>query len=130
MLLYTILVTSPLCGKENTNSALLFCQNLLKSTTCTINDIFFYGDGVFHANNMIGLECNEFRILNVWCKLSKNFNINLNICSNSAQERGIITNDMAKELGLLHGNLHKYFNITGLGVLVYNILKSDRFMQF
>ncbi|MDE5286150.1 MAG: DsrE family protein, partial [Buchnera aphidicola] len=47
---YTILVTGPAYGTQNSSTAFLFCQSVLKLNHI-LHSIFFYCDGVYNAND-------------------------------------------------------------------------------
>jgi len=130
MLTYTLLIMSAPYNTHNVESALNFVKFLMKNKKNSIQNIFFYGNGVLNANKMILNEKKEKTLSYQWYKLSKKFSINLNVCSTSAQERGIISKSMNKNFELLYENVHDGFNITGLGCLIKSILNSDRILQF
>ncbi|CAL4323972.1 sulfurtransferase complex subunit TusD [Buchnera aphidicola] len=125
---YTILVTSSY-SKENSKSALFFSQNLVENNHI-IDSIFFYGDGVYNSNNMVYTIFDDFSLIKKWYDFSKDFSVNLNVCSSFAQDRGIISDEISKNMGFKHGNLHFGFRLTGLGHLITSIIKSDRLLQF
>ncbi|QCI27344.1 sulfurtransferase complex subunit TusD [Buchnera aphidicola] len=130
MLIYTILITSSLFHSEGSKSAFLFSNALMKKKNHFINNIFFYSHGALNGTNMMSSKINGINLVHEWYKFSKKFLITLNICSNSAQERGIISDEIAKELGFINGNLHSGFQLVGLGKLIKTMLKSDRLLQF
>ncbi|CAL4324076.1 sulfurtransferase complex subunit TusD [Buchnera aphidicola] len=130
MSIYTILVMGSPHSTENAISAFLCAKCLLKNKKNNIKNIFFYGNGVLNANNMINTPIESINLVREWYQLSKFFFIKLYICISSAQEKGILSNEMSKSLGFLHGNLHKGFYLTGLSTLVYSMLSSDHFLQF
>ncbi|WP_367675764.1 sulfurtransferase complex subunit TusD [Buchnera aphidicola] len=117
-------------GTENSTSALLFSNSLMKGCKHSIKNIFFYCDGVLNGNKMSFTSIDENNLVNSWYQLSKKFFINLNICSSAACRRGVIDDTMALDLGFLHGNLHFSFRLTGLGTFVQSVLNSDRVLQF
>ncbi|QCI26553.1 sulfurtransferase complex subunit TusD [Buchnera aphidicola (Stegophylla sp.)] len=129
-MIYTIIVMGSIYGTENAISAFLFSSFLLKIRKNNINNIFFYCDGVLNGNKMFYIAKDEHNLIDSWYYLSKEFSINLNICSSAAYRRGVIDDDMALDLGFLHGNLHSAFKLTGLGTLVKSIFSSDRVVQF
>ncbi|MDE5285974.1 MAG: sulfurtransferase complex subunit TusD, partial [Buchnera aphidicola] len=62
---YTILVTGPAYGTQNSSTAFLFCKSLIKLNH-SLNSIFFYCDGVYNANSMNTPAIDEFNLLRSW----------------------------------------------------------------
>ncbi|XAJ74208.1 sulfurtransferase complex subunit TusD [Buchnera aphidicola (Shivaphis celti)] len=120
---------STICNIQNSKTAFLFSKNLLKKNHM-IKNIFFYSDGVFNGNSLVNTNHDEINLVHQWYKLSTNFKIKLNVCSSSAQERGIISREISQQFGILNGNMHHGFNLSSLGQLMKAILQSDRVLQF
>ncbi|WP_343188179.1 sulfurtransferase complex subunit TusD [Buchnera aphidicola (Ceratoglyphina bambusae)] len=126
---FTILVTGPCYGTQNSISAFLFSKNLLKKGH-TIKSIFFYSDGIYNSNIMNFPSFNEINLLKFWKKLSIKFNVKLKVCMNSCLNRGVITNNFALKKKIPFGNLDMQFEPIGFVELSKIIIKSDRIIQF
>ncbi|XRX42666.1 MAG: sulfurtransferase complex subunit TusD [Buchnera aphidicola (Eriosoma harunire)] len=126
---YTIMVMKSPYSHEKPRTAILFTHALLELGH-VIDMIFFYSDGVLHANTMLTIENDEFNVSYEWQKLSMQFGFSLHICSNSANKRGLIELNKAKELGFGKSNINTYFKLSGLLELVNSIQNSDRIVQF
>lgn len=126
---YTILVTGPPYGTQNSISAFLFSKQLILENFF-LESIFFYATGVYNANCLIYPEKDEHNLMNLWVSLKKNFNVVLNVCISSAYRRGILSNEIAVKTNNLSGNLSNSFNLVGLNDLSVSILASDRIIKF
>lgn len=130
MMNYTILVTGPPYGTQNSRTAFLFSKALI-SLKHSLKSVFFYASGVYNANFFINPSEDEFNIFKFWLSLKKDFDVTLNVCMSSSYKRGVLTDIMSKNLGFnVSGNFSKYFNMVGLNDLFCSVLLSDRFMKF
>lgn len=129
-IIYTILVMSSVISVQNSKSAYLYSKYLVKNKFCDIHSIFFYNDGVFNSSQSINENFEDLNLALEWYKLSKEFFIDLNICSTDVQNRGIIPKQLNQKSNFSYGNMSDCFKCTGLGSLVTAILTSDRFLQF
>ncbi|WP_343184001.1 sulfurtransferase complex subunit TusD [Buchnera aphidicola (Ceratovacuna keduensis)] len=126
---YTILVTGPCYGTQNSISSFLFSKNLIIKKH-KIKSIFFYSDGVYNSNIMNFSNHNKINLLKCWKKLSNKFNINLKICIGSSLRRGIFNKDFAIQKGINFENMDLSFKISSFSELAKDILSSERIVQF
>lgn len=84
--------------------------------------IFFYQDGVLHANANNQIASDEFQALSHWHRLHKTYNLPLHLCITAAEKRG-----MGEEVP---NSIDTVFTISGLGELVELQTKADRMVQF
>ncbi|WP_425619627.1 sulfurtransferase complex subunit TusD [Buchnera aphidicola] len=126
---YTILVTGPAYGTQNASTAFLFCNALIQ-TKNKICSVFFYGDGVYNANNMTTPASDEFNLIHAWQELKKKYQVKLYVCNSSALRRGIVKNEKYFDRPYKIGNLAIFFQLSGLLELANSIKLSDRIIQF
>jgi len=129
-LIYTIIVTGSVYGSENSISALLFCRALVMRNKHLIKSIFFYCDGVLHANKFVSLDKNNEDIKKKWIIFSLKNKVRLNVCFSAALRRGIISFKQSHDKINKNGNLDIFFRISSLEEFSRNIQKSDRIVQF
>jgi sulfur relay (sulfurtransferase) complex TusBCD TusD component (DsrE family) len=94
------------CAPDHASSVSAFrlAQTIVASNEATLNSIFFYGDGAYHALNSV---------LN-WPSLR----VNLGVCVSSLQRRG--TEETVED----------HFNIVGLGYLAALYQQNDKVIVF
>ncbi|ADP67991.1 sulfur transfer complex subunit TusD [Buchnera aphidicola str. JF98 (Acyrthosiphon pisum)] len=126
---YTILVTGPPYGTQNSSTAFLFCQSLLK-TKHILHSVFFYCDGVLNANNMTTPAIDEFNLINAWQELNKKHQVKLYVCNSAALRRGVIEDEKLFNMNVKKGNLALSFQLSGLIELAKSIKICDRIIQF
>ncbi|WP_343189050.1 sulfurtransferase complex subunit TusD [Buchnera aphidicola (Chaitoregma tattakana)] len=126
---YTILVTGPIYGTQNSISSFLFVKSLIKKKHI-VRSIFFYADGVYNANIMSSPNYNEIDLLKFWKKISIENNIILKLCIGSSIKRGLIIKNLVKKKGILTRNVDENFKSMGLLELSKDIILSDRVVQF
>lgn len=126
---YTILVTGAAYGTQNSSTAFLFCQSLVK-TKHKLHSVFFYCDGVLNANRMITPAIDEFNLVQAWQKLNKKYKVQLYVCNSAALRRGILGDEKQLHLNSKKGNLAFFFQLSGLLELANSIKICDRIIQF
>lgn len=84
--------------------------------------VFFYQDGVMHANTSVQIASDEFQALSHWQRLHQTYKLPLHLCITAAEKRGI-SDEHAQ-------NIHSIFTVSGLGELVELSSKADRLVQF
>lgn len=84
--------------------------------------VFFYQDGVMHANTQVQIASDEFQALSCWQRIHANFNLPLHLCITAAEKRGL--SDEQPQ------NIDTIFTVSGLGELVELSSKADRMVQF
>jgi len=103
-------------------TALEYVETALKSGVELIG-VFFYQDGVLHANANIQIASDEFQALSQWQRLHQEYNLPLHLCITAAEKRGISDDQSTK-------SIHSIFTVSGLGELVELSTSADRMVQF
>ncbi len=88
----------------------------------SITGVFFYQDGVLHANSLTSIPNDEYQCINHWLELNSKYKIPLHICITAAEKRGMTDDDE------LH-NINECFTVSGLGELVEINNIADRVVQ-
>ncbi len=83
----------------------------------TIDAIFLYQQGVYHASNHFDLPTDELQIPMLWQQLADQ-KINLMLCVTAAEKRG---------LDIKHTNV---FNVAGLAEFAMLASDADKWIQF
>lgn len=125
---YAILVTgSP--TDPAASHALRFAEQLLQMGHSIIR-IFFFGEGVHHANKLTTPSQDETAAAKAWQGLGAAHNVELVVCISSALRRGVVDHDEAERYELDCHNLQDGFEIGGLGLWVEACLQADRCLRF
>jgi len=101
-------------------TALDYIETALKAGVDLVG-VFFYQDGVMHANTNIQIASDEFQAISHWQRLHQTYKLPLHLCITAAEKRG-----MSEEAE----NIHSIFIVSGLGELVELSSMSDRMVQF
>jgi len=91
--------------------------------------IFFYQDGVLHANTYVELPSDEYQAQAKWLALKKEYNLPLHLCVTAASKRGLQV-DETISTEPQSSNVANAFEISGLGELVELTNYADRVVQF
>jgi len=126
---FSILVTGNPASSQSASSAYQFCSAVL-SAGHTINGVFFYLDGVFNANRLISPATDEVNLPSLWALLAEKHEFPLEVCVSASLRRGVINQQEAEQLGLLHHNVNSPFVLSGLGQLAELSASCDRLVQF
>ena len=126
---YSILVTSSPFASDSAYQAAEFCRKLVQAEH-TVDQIFFYQDGVYHANCLISPPSDECSPYQVWTQLNGDLGIPLIVCVTAAIRRGIISEQEAASSDNLNANLQPPFTDTGLGEFFSLLHQSDNLVQF
>ncbi len=86
--------------------------------------VFFYQDGVLHANKDISIASDEYQAIKHWKKLHQDYQLPLHICITAAEKRGIRCDSIDDEV------INEVFTVSGLGELVELTTKASRLVQF
>lgn len=106
-------------------TALDYIETALKSGV-ELMGVFFYQDGVLHANTNIQIASDEFQAISHWQRLHQKYSLPLYLCITAAEKRGMSDNhDNDHEQ-----NIHSIFTVSGLGELVELSTAADRTVQF
>jgi len=126
---FSILVTGNPASSQSASSAYQFCSAAL-SAGHTINGVFFYLDGVLNANRLISPATDEVNLPSLWALLAEKHEFPLEVCVSASLRRGVINQQEAEQLGLLHHNVNPPFVLSGLGQLAELSASCDRLVQF
>ena len=102
-------------------TALNYIEAALKLDIAVVG-VFFYQDGVMHANANIQIASDEFQAINQWQRLHQQYNLPLHLCITAAEKRGM-SDETVK-------NIDSIFTVSGLGELVELSTTADRMVQF
>ncbi len=106
-----------------TITALNYIEAALRADVDVIG-VFFYQDGVMHANADVSIASDEFQAIEHWQKLHQQYQLPLHICITAAEKRGIACNSLDNE------KINQAFTVSGLGELVELTTKAARLVQF
>ena len=115
-----VLITSPPYSNLSA-TALDYIETALKAGVEVVG-VFFYQDGVLHANKQVQIASDEFQTIDHWQTLQKRYQVPLHVCITAAEKRGL--NDEQPD------NINSIFTVSGLGDLVELTDKADRLVQF
>jgi len=115
-----VLITSPPYSNLSV-TALDYIETALKAGIELVG-VFFYQDGVLHANKQVVIASDEFQAINHWKILQQSYQLPLFLCVTAAENRGL-SDEQPK-------NINSIFTIAGLGELVELTNKADRLVQF
>ena len=117
--LAVVITTPPYSNLSVT--ALDYVETALNSGVEIIG-VFFYQDGVIHANQQVKIASDEFQCIAKWQTLHQSFNLPLHLCITAAEKRGLSDENPT--------NIHSIFTTSGLGELVELANNADRVVQF
>lgn len=95
-----------------------------------IRRVFFYGDGVRHADATACADPPAADTAHRWQTLARNTGAELICCVGSAARRGLRDRRSAEGEGAGEANLLEGFELAGLGQLVDATLRADRLVVF
>ncbi len=84
--------------------------------------VFFYQDGVLHANANAYIASDEFQAIEQWQKLKQEYDLALHLCITAAEKRGMTAENK--------NSIDELFIVSGLGELVELTSKTERMVQF
>ncbi len=131
---YSILITTSPFHGDTAMRALAFIQGVIDNGD-TVNNVFFYSDGVYHTNNMMLRSGDELYVLDQWKALSEQHNVALLVCITAAIKRGIVSEGEAIENGITQNgspmvNLSAPFQQAGLGEFFTALHNCNKVVQF
>lgn len=126
---FLIQVTCPAYGSNSAFRAIKFTETILKAGH-QVPMVFFYQDGVSHANELICPASDEYNVNKNWKALSDKYGIELVCCVAAALRRGVVAETEAHEEGLTQYNVSAPFIMAGIGELVTGIEKADKVVTF
>ncbi len=120
MIAYVLFINAPLSSQTHYH-AWAFADALLENGH-SLRGVFFFGDAVGIANKHRDAPQDEFDPQRQWLALASQHDMELIVCSSSAQREGISEQSPA--------TLASGFQIAGLGSFVELSLQADRVVQF
>ncbi|MDO6569052.1 sulfurtransferase complex subunit TusD [Alteromonas sp. 1_MG-2023] len=126
---YSILVTSSPYEGTHAQRAVTFVKSAIAQGH-TVNNIFFYGQGVHHANGFMVEVGDEFYPIKAWQSLKNDHDITLLLCITAAVKRGVIGEQEAASAGLPAANVADGFEQAGLGEFFTALHDCDKVVQF
>jgi len=106
-----------------TTTAIAYVEAAL-AADISIVGVFFYQDGVMHANKDINIASDEYQAIAQWQRLHQTYQLPLHICITAAEKRGIACDSIDNE------KINGVFTVSGLGELVEITTKALRLVQF
>ena len=125
----SVLITSSPESLTACLDAVAFCRAAVNKGQ-SIDQIFFYQAGVYHANGLIDASANEVDLTKAWQSLATEHTIPLLVCVGAASKRGIVDADQAEQAGLTQHNLFEPFKQVGLGEFFTLLHNSSKLVQF
>ena len=125
----SVLITSSPESLTACLDAVAFCRAAIDEGQ-SIDQIFFYQAGVYHANGLMDASANEFDLTKAWQSLATEHAIPLLVCVGAASKRGIVDAEQAKQAGLAQHNLFEPFKQVGLGEFFTLLHNSSKLVQF
>ena len=126
---FSIVVSEAPYGYQSASSAYQFCETALQAGH-EITGVFFYQDGVLNANKLISPASDEVNLSGLWSLLASKYDFPLEVCVSASLRRGVINQQEAEQLGLIHHNVKLPFVLSGLGQLAELSASCDRLIQF
>ncbi|QIW15200.1 tRNA 2-thiouridine(34) synthase TusD [Pasteurellaceae bacterium RH1A] len=123
---YVLAIKSPVYGSQAAYLAYQFAQVLLEEGH-EIRQVFFFQNGVSHANSLINPASDEFNLQTAWQNLAQTHRLSLHLCIAAAQRRGVVNQETAKNG---EDNLAQGFTLAGLGEFSQAVLEADRLITF
>lgn len=125
---FALLVTAA-PGQENAWHALRFCEAALAAGH-RVGRVFFYGDGIHHANALHSPPQDEPDLHTAWARLAAQHGVELVVCVAAALRRGVLDADSARRQEKPSHNLGEGYVISGLGQLAEALIEADRVVTF
>lgn len=126
---YSILVTSPPYDSNAGASALSFIKHALRQGH-SVDHVFFYQQGIYHANTYIAPPSDEINLPDAWRELHRNTGVRLLVCITAALKRGVTDARHAAEHDITGSNLVAPFEQAGLGEFFSALHACDHVVQF
>lgn len=126
---FAILITSAPYASQASLSAYHFAKAVIDQKN-EIVQVFFFQDGVHHANQLIYRPTDELPIISLWQELAEQAHFELAVCSTSALLRGVIDESLAEQYEKSAVNFNSAFKMSSLTQMYEAIAQSDRFITF
>lgn len=124
-----VLISGGLYDSQSAYAGLRFSQAAIDAGH-TIEQIFFYQQGVSIATQLSVPLADEFDASGEWVAFAQMHSLSLVVCVSAAERRGVLGIEQQAEYAKQASNLHPAFSIAGLGALHEASLSSDRTVTF
>lgn len=115
---FILIVHSDVYAAQTSRSACKFAQTLLNQSHQLLA-VFFYQQGVLHANAQNQLAEDELNSQRLFTELNAEHSVRLLVCSTAAEKRGITSQSLADN-----------FELAGLAEFASLVSKADKIVQF
>ena len=129
MTTYSILITHPPSDVTQTIAAQQFSDQICQQGH-TLNNVFFYGDGIHHANALSLAPSDEHAVYAHWCEVQRTTNCELLVCITAAVKRGVVSAEEAAKAEEDMFNLRPPFTQAGLGEFFSALHECEKLVQF
>lgn len=129
MAVYSLLITQPPSATLNTLAAQQFANDLVAAGH-TLAQVFFYADGVYHANYLATPPNDEHATYTQWEALQQHTGCRLLVCVTAALKRGVVDAETAQQEALATYTLKAPFEQAGLGEFFTVLHDSQHLGQF
>ncbi|MEL0648503.1 sulfurtransferase complex subunit TusD [Pseudoalteromonas agarivorans] len=113
---FVLSLHTPPSDHDTTQRLVSFAQACLAQGH-TIDAIFLYQQGIYHASNNLDLPSDELQITQLWQQLADQ-NINLMLCVTAAEKRGLDIKNTS------------VFTVAGLAEFAMLASDADKWVQF
>lgn len=125
---YTLVIQVPPTRAAIARSALHFARALVAQHE--IFRVFFYGDGVFWANQNIVAPQDEDDLSMQWREFIQEHSLDAVVCIATAIQRGLLDENECQRYERLGQSISSPYELSGLGQLVESLALSDRVVSF
>lgn len=122
---YVLAIKAPI-SSQAASLAFQIAEALLE-TKHQIRQVFFFQEGVNHANALVHPASDETNLVERWQNLAKSHRLSLHLCIAAAQRRGVVDE---KTSAKQQSNLAEGFILAGLGEFSQAVLTADRLLTF
>ncbi|WP_189408500.1 sulfurtransferase complex subunit TusD [Alteromonas halophila] len=126
---FSVLITTPPYDSSAGASALTFIEQAIAQGN-VVNHVFFYQQGVYHANSFIRPPGDEIAMPDAWRSLHESFGVRLLVCITAALKRGVCDVHNAQEHEINAANMTAPFEQAGLGEFFTALHECDQLVQF
>ena len=117
------------CSSQAPQTALHFARAVLQQGHEIVR-LFFYQDGVYTATTLAQPPQDEPNLPQQWQEFIAENQLDAVVCIAAALRRGVVDAAEAERYELTSCNLHRGYELSGLGQLVDGALQADRVMTF
>ena len=126
---FLILVHSPAYASQSSLSALKFAEAVVRQGH-QLKAVFFYQQGVDHANSLTTVPADELQTISGFKVLNQAHQVPLLLCVTAGEKRGILGKEQADIEGFEQHNADPAFTVAGLAEMAAISAEVDRVIQF